>query len=309
MDGDALLLLTTVVNMRLLCLVLTFCLLQFGMPSAHAETLHLKPPVPGRTLTVFDGSATRYSAGHRGVDLAASPGEMLHASAAGTVFFAGMVAGRPSVSVDHGGGVRTTYTPAAALVAKGQRVAEGQVIATVGVDDHCRSACLHWGLTDGLDHFDPLAHLTAPEIRLLPLGSTPAPQADLVSILPSGGMPVAGRTSSRFGMRTHPITGVRKLHDGTDIAAACGTPVVTPWSGRVAQASFHSAYGYRIIVEHEGLRTAYAHLQGLEVSTGDTLSAGSTLGSVGSTGLSTGCHLHWMAWKGGSLIDPLSLVG
>ncbi len=295
--------------MRLLCLVLTLLLLQLGMSPAHADPLTLQQPVPGRALTLFDSSATRYSAGHRGVDLAASSGDAVHAAADGTVFFAGMVAGRPTISVDHGGSVRTTYTPAVAQVSKGQRVVAGQVIGVVGVDDHCRSACLHWGLTDGSDYFDPLAQLVTPGIRLLPHGSAPVPRTDLVSVLPSGGMPVAGRTSSRFGMRTHPITGVRKLHDGTDIAAPCGTPVVTPWSGRVVSASFHSAYGYRVIIEHDGLRTAYAHLQGLGVSTGAMLSAGSTLGFVGSTGLSTGCHLHWMAWKGGALIDPLSPVG
>ncbi len=294
--------------MRLLCLALTLCLLQFMATPAHAEPVRLQPPVPGRALTLFDASTTRYSAGHRGVDLAASPGESLRASAAGTVYFAGMVAGRPTLSVDHGGGVRTTYTPALAVVSTGEVVTQGQVVGAVGMDDHCQSVCLHWGLTDGLDHFDPLAHLEMPGIRLLPMGSTPAPRTNIASVLPSGGLPVAGRTSSRFGMRTHPITGVRKLHDGTDIAAACGTPVMTPWAGRVVKASFHAAYGYRIIVEHDGLRTAYAHLQGIEVSTGDALVAGSRLGSVGSTGLSTGCHLHWMAWKGGALVDPLALL-
>lgn len=118
-----------------------------------------------------------------------------------------------------------------------------------------------------------------------------------------------GRTSSPFGMRTHPITGVRKLHDGTDIAAGCGTPVTAPWPGRVVGAALHSAYGYRVIVEHGGLRTAYAHMRKLEVSVGDSLDAGARLGSVGSTGLSTGCHLHWMAWKNGALVDPLTLLG
>ncbi len=295
-------------SMRLLCFVLTLCLLQVGMLPAHAEPLKLEPPVSGRALELFDSSATRYSAGHRGVDLAASPGDPLHSSADGTVYFAGMVAGRPTISVNHGGALRTTYTPAMAHVATGQRVTQGQMIGTVGVDDHCQSACLHWALTDGVDYFDPLAQLSTPGIRLLPMGSNPVPRAHPVSVLPRGRMPVAGRTSSRFGMRTHPITGVRKLHDGTDIAAACGTPIVTPWAGRVVRASFHPAYGYRVIIDHDGIRTAYAHLRALEVSTGETLLAGSTLGSVGSTGLSTGCHLHWMAWRGGALIDPLSLL-
>ncbi len=292
----------------LVAVLLSGLLVSFATP-AHAAPLELQAPVPGAVMELFDADVSRYSAGHRGVDLAASPGGTVAASAAGTVYFAGTVAGRPSVSVDHGGGVRTTYTPVVAAVAIGAHVRPGELIGSVGADLHCRSACLHWGLTDGVDHFDPLAHLAAPAIRLLPHGSTPQPRPRRVSILPAGGLPVQGRFTSPFGMRTHPITGVRKLHDGTDIAAPCGTPVVAPWSGRVVGAAFHSAYGYRVILEHGGLRSAYAHLRGLEVGLGDHLVAGARLGAVGSTGLSTGCHLHWMAWRNDALLDPLTLVG
>ncbi|MGO1383720.1 MAG: peptidoglycan DD-metalloendopeptidase family protein [Arachnia sp.] len=295
--------------MRLLPLVLTLCILQAFISPAHANPLRLEAPVPGRAITVFDSSATRYSAGHRGVDLSASPGDPVYASAAGTVFFDGIVAGRPTLSVDHGGGIRTTYTPAVASVAKGEKVVQGQPLGTVGVDEHCRSACLHWGLTDGVDYFDPLAQLATPAIRLLPMGSTPAPRTALVPAVSPGGLPVAGRISSRFGMRKHPVTGVWKLHDGTDIAAACGTPVQSVWAGTVVSASFHSAYGYRIVVEHDGLRSAYAHMESFSATRGDTVMPGQQLGRVGSTGLSTGCHLHWMVWRGGSLIDPLTLTG
>ena len=259
-------------------------------------------------MVLFDHSVTRYSAGHRGVDLAVSPGEHVLASAAGTVSFAAMVAGRPTISVDHGGGVRTTYTPAVAAVAVGQQVDRGQLIGVVGTDHHCRSSCLHWGLTDGTDYFDPVAHLAVPAIRLLPTGSTPQPRPPRLLVGQGGRMPVVGRASSPFGMRVHPITGVRKLHDGTDIAAPCGTVVTTPWSGRVVGAAFNTAYGYRVIVEHGSIRTAYAHLRGMDVRVGEQLPAGGRLGAVGSTGLSTGCHLHWMAWRNGALVDPLSLL-
>lgn len=295
--------------MRTLIVTLLSCLALLVAAPAHAASLDLKQPVPGAPMELFDSSATRYSAGHRGVDLVASPGDPVRASAAGIVYFAGSVAGRPSVSVDHGGGVRTTYTPAIATVSRGDPVLPGDMIATVGSDDHCRSTCLHWGLTDGTDHFDPLAHMSVPLIRLLPRGSTPAPRPRQVTLPVAGHLPVQGHGTSPFGMRVHPITGVRKLHDGTDIAAACGAPVVTPWPGRVVGAAFHTAYGYRTIVEHAGVRTAYAHLRGLEVRVGDVLVAGARLGAVGSTGLSTGCHLHWMAWKNGALVDPLTLVG
>ena len=298
----------TVLRMRTLIATFFSGMLLFNAIPAHAAPLELQQPVPGTPTELFDSSATRYSAGHRGVDLVASPGEPVRVSSAGTVYFAGSVAGRPSVSVDHGGGVRTTYTPAIAAVSRGQSVLQGDVIATVGTDDHCRSQCLHWGLTDGTDYFDPLAHLSVPQIRLLPRGSTPQPRPRQVSLPTAGHLPVSGRHTSAFGMRRHPITGVLKLHDGTDIAAPCGTAVVAPWPGRVVGAAFHSAYGYRVIVEHAGLRTAYAHLRGLEVRVGDNLMEGARLGAVGSTGLSTGCHLHWMAWRNGSLVDPLTLV-
>lgn len=276
--------------------------------AAHADPLGLEPPVPGRAVLLFDASVTRYSGGHRGVDLAAAPGDEVRASANGTVHFAGMVAGRPTLSVDHGG-VRSTYTPIVALVSAGDPVLKGQVLGRVAPDDHCRSACLHWGLTDGIDHFNPLAELETPAIALLPMGSLPVVRAPLRISTALSGKPVNGVISSSFGMRTHPITGVLKLHDGTDIAAACGTPVSAPLSGRVVSSAFHSAYGFRVIIEHAGVRTAYAHLLGLDVQVGDALTAGDTLGFVGSTGLSTGCHLHWMAWRNGAMIDPMTLVG
>ena len=298
---------TTVMYMRISILMLVLCLLLSGGLPAHADPLGLTPPVPGRAMTLFDTSSTRYSAGHRGVDLAASPGDDVLASAAGTVYFAGMVAGRPTLSVDHGG-VRSTYTPVLAQVSAGEQITGGQMLGIVATDDHCRSKCLHWGLTDGVDHFDPLAELDTPGIRLLPMGSLPVPRQSLPSSLTRGGSPVTGPISSAFGMRVHPITGVRKLHDGADIAAACGTPVRAPLSGRVVSASFHSAYGFRVIMDHAGVRTAYAHLQSLEVNVGNTLAAGDRLGSVGSTGMSTGCHLHWMAWRNGALIDPMTLT-
>ena len=118
-----------------------------------------------------------------------------------------------------------------------------------------------------------------------------------------------GTITSRYGMRTHPITGVHKLHDGLDFAAPCGTTISLPWAGTVSSAGWDGGYGYRVIVDHgDGLRTAYAHLPDVGVSVGQELAAGSQVGVVGTTGYSTGCHLHWMAWRDGSLIDPESLL-
>lgn len=286
-----------------LLVVLTVC-----CPPARAGTpLVLEPPVPGPVLEGFRAGPHPWSPGHRGVDLAAGRGQPVRAAAPGVVHFAGSVAGRGSVSVDHGG-VRTTYTPVRPAVRRGDVVAAGDVIGHV-TSGHCAGGCLHWGLTDGTDYFDPLLHLEVRRVSLVPWGAAFTPPPRLPTGPLPGTMPVDGRVSSRFGMRTHPVTGVHKLHDGLDIAAPCGTPVRLPWAGTVVGAERHPAYGNRVIVSHGALRSAYAHLERLEARVGQDLVAGARVGSVGSTGLSTGCHLHWMTWRDGTLVDPQLVVG
>lgn len=108
-------------------------------------------------------------AGHRGVDLAGLPGDVVLAAADGLVAFAGMVAGRGVVSIDHTDGVRTTYEPVTASVAAGESVGRGDRIGQLDAG-HCPSGCLHWGARVGSDRYlDPLSLLRAvPLIRLLP---------------------------------------------------------------------------------------------------------------------------------------------
>jgi murein DD-endopeptidase MepM/ murein hydrolase activator NlpD len=133
-------------------------------------------------------------------------------------------------------------------------------------------------------------------------GVAPAPGA----LLP----PVSGRLSSPFGMRTHPITGEHKLHTGADLSAACGTPIAAARKGEVVAGGWNSAYGWRVVVSHGKvagvlLTTTYNHMEGLDVAVGDHLAAGETLGRVGSTGYSTGCHLHFELYVNSSLVDPM----
>ena len=297
-------------------LLLLAVLLWAGTQSfAHAEEeLLLATPVPGQLLSEFAPGPKQWSAGHRGVDLATSPGEEVASAAAGTVSFAGTVAGVGSVSVDHGG-IRTTYTPVKASVSKGQRVKAGESLGTV-TSGHCQRSCLHWGLTDGQEYFDPMQHLREPETVLLPLGTIPKTAAPLTvsssagdAAPRAGKLPVSGNITSPFGQRVHPITGKLKLHDGTDIAAACGTKVQVPWAGQIVVTERHPAYGNRVIVEHPWGRSGYAHLQAIHVQRGEQVESGATLGLVGTTGLSTGCHLHWMTWQGGRLTNPMSHTG
>ncbi|SDG76199.1 M23 family metallopeptidase [Klenkia brasiliensis] len=121
----------------------------------------------------FDPPATVYGAGHRGVDLAAAPGAPVLAAGAGVVAFAGLVAGRPVVSVDHPDGVRTTYEPVQPAVAAGQAVARGSPLGVLlaGHDGCPAAACLHWGARTGpVAYLDPLRLPTPPRVRLLPWG-------------------------------------------------------------------------------------------------------------------------------------------
>ncbi|MFE9255935.1 M23 family metallopeptidase [Streptomyces sp. NPDC006879] len=125
--------------------------------------------------------ATRYTAGHRGVDLSAPPGAEVRATARGRVHFAGPVAGRGVLSLIHADSgdppLRTTYQPVHPLVATGDEVDAGQVVAVLSPSGgHCPAvSCLHWGLRRGAEYLNPLELLPRPVPRLLPyLGPPPA---------------------------------------------------------------------------------------------------------------------------------------
>ncbi len=129
-------------------------------------------------VTGFDPPVSRWGAGHRGVDLAGRSGQRVRAAAPGRVSFAGTLAGRGVVVVDHGG-TRTTYEPVTAIVGVGDTVTAGATLGRLQLfGSHCfPRACLHWGLIEGLDHYlDPLTLVGAGPVRLLPLdGLLPAP--------------------------------------------------------------------------------------------------------------------------------------
>ncbi|MCO7222478.1 M23 family metallopeptidase, partial [Klenkia sp. PcliD-1-E] len=128
---------------------------------------------PPAVTRPFDLPAGAYGAGHRGADLTGVPGAPVLAAGAGTVAFAGLVAGRPVVSVDHPDGVRTTYEPVQPAVAAGQAVARGSPLGLL-LPGHAGcpiAACLHWGARTGpAEYLDPLLLLSPPRVRLLPWG-------------------------------------------------------------------------------------------------------------------------------------------
>lgn len=306
----------------------------FGQPSL--------PPDSGWPLAVqiqvlngFNPPEQAWAKGHRGVDLAAAVGEEVLSAAAGTVTYAGDLAGRGVVVVDHGQ-LRTTYEPVAALVVVGARVAQGEVLGSVASGAHCGSRpCLHWGLRQGEAYLNPLLLAGGDtQVRLLPAAArqvaarraadraeaarraAETARASGVATVPGakGGhgfrLPVPGAVTSGFGRRFHPVLKVWKLHDGTDFAGACGTPIRAPFAGRVTRAYFNPGYGNRLLIDHgyvAGKRavTSYNHAASYAVRAGAQVSRGQLIGFVGSTGYSTGCHLHLMVWLDGRLTNPL----
>jgi murein DD-endopeptidase MepM/ murein hydrolase activator NlpD len=125
--------------------------------------------------------------------------------------------------------------------------------------------------------------------------------------------PVNARLNSNFGWRVHPIYGTRKLHAGVDFPVACGVPVGAAHSGRVIATTHNSGAGNKIILSHGVMNghlvtTSYHHLQGFAKSVGDQVSAGDTVGYVGTTGSSTGCHLHFETHEDGNAVNPAKFL-
>ena len=131
---------------------------------------------------------------------------------------------------------------------------------------------------------------------------------------PSSGyltLPVDGPITSSYGLRTHPILHVLKMHDGTDFGAACGTPVHAAADGLVFAAYYDAGFGNRLIIDNEvvhgvNLSTSYNHLSRTVVSAGEQVQRGEVVGYVGSTGYSTGCHLHFSVYENGRTVDPVT---
>lgn len=285
-----------------------------------------------RVVAGFDPPGQTWGAGHRGIDLAARPGQSVLAVAAGRVSFAGRLAGRGVVVVDHGS-LRTTYEPVDPLVAVGEQVAAGTVLGRLGSGGHCGGSCLHLGVKEGDRYLDPTLLIGGDAdttLRLMPASQVDvarrraaerarlaaqagATVASFASITPGKhgfGRPVPGGITSPFGMRFHPVLHVWKLHDGTDFGAACGTPIRAPYAGRVASVGFNRGYGNRLMLDHGSVdghrvRTGYNHAIRYVVRPGTRVQRGQLLGYVGSTGFSTGCHLHLMLWLDGRLANPM----
>jgi murein DD-endopeptidase MepM/ murein hydrolase activator NlpD len=150
-----------------------------------------------------------------------------------------------------------------------------------------------------------VAPLIAPPPATTLAGAAPpdVPTTDLLK-------PVDARFTSDFGPRTHPITGRASNHAGVDLAAPTGTPIAAAGEGVVAFAGVRGGYGNLVILEHaDGTQTYYAHADRLDVRAGDRVARGQQVATVGSTGRSTGPHLHFEVRRDGVPVDPAPLIG
>jgi len=185
-------------------------------------------------------------------------------------------------------------------------------------------------LADGLsveDKFD-LVYEPGPKGRLLYVGLDRVARADVELLKWTDGktmvwingdgvggeqsqgmrLPVKGRVTSGFGSRFHPILGYVRMHAGLDLAAAYGSPIVAAADGRVVSAGWSGGYGNLVRIAHAGgIQTMYGHMSRIVAASGTMVRQGQLIGYVGSTGLSTGPHLHYEVLKGGRPVNPLSV--
>ena len=174
---------------------------------------------------------------------------------------------------------------------------EAPVDVTVQGDQRFKSLFTSW---TALERTSPTLG-TGVEITAF---SSPIPQRTIS--VPSR-MPLEGsQLTSGYGMRTHPVLGSRRQHQGIDLAAPTGTPVYATADGLVGRADWYSSYGLYISVNHgAAMETRYAHLSRLAVTAGDFVKKGDVIGYVGSTGRSTGPHLHYEVRVEGVAVNPI----
>lgn len=138
-----------------------------------------------------------------------------------------------------------------------------------------------------------------------PVASTTVTRTTGVAI-PSRAPLAIGSTSSGYGLRTHPVLGGTRAHKGIDLAAPTGTPVYATADGVIGKAEWFSSYGLFVAIDHGAdLETRYAHMSRLAVAAGERVKKGDVIGYVGSTGRSTGPHLHYEVRVAGNAVNPI----
>ena len=193
----------------------------------------------------------------------------------------------------------------APLPAGYRRITDGQYI---NIGDR------EWRAIIGHGHAPEHVCLYCPELKLIIGGDQLLPRiTPNVSVQPSepfaNPLKSSFRFSSPFGYRRDPKTGGRRMHSGTDFAAGMGTPIHSTAEGVVTHAGWSSGYGRLVKIQHEfGVETRYAHMSKLRVKVGQRVSRGQRIGDMGTSGRSTGVHLHYEVRVGGKAVNPMIFI-
>lgn len=173
----------------------------------------------------------------------------------------------------------------------------------IGADDHFDLVVEHGGPAGPTLLYAALDRVGASDIQLVRVSGT---WVDAGGSDGKAARPVPGRLTSRFGVRRHPLLGYSRMHRGVDFAAAHGAPVVAASAGRVVGAGWAGGYGRQVRLLHgDGLSSSYSHLSQFAVSPGGFVRAGQVIGYAGSSGVSTGPHVHYEVRRNGVALDPL----
>ena len=165
-------------------------------------------------------------------------------------------------------------------------VREAQASGLTGGDEQFSELFAGWESLDGGEDVAP----------------APASSISIPSRMPLGNASL----TSGYGMRTHPVLGGRRAHAGVDLAAPTGTPIYATADGVVSKAEWFSSYGLFVSIEHGAqLQTRYAHMSRIAVADGERVKKGDIIGYVGSTGRSTGPHLHYEVRVEGRAVNPI----
>ena len=161
-------------------------------------------------------------------------------------------------------------------------------------------------LQQEIDNYNNQVSEIEAEIRLLALNSI---SEDYIGGAMKWPVPGYTKLTSTYGMRVHPITGAYKLHTGIDISAPLGASFIASANGIVTKATYNSAYGNMVIIDHGGgVQTLYAHGSEIVVQIGQVVEAGTEVLKVGSTGYSTGPHAHFEIRVNGQTVNPLNFL-
>jgi murein DD-endopeptidase MepM/ murein hydrolase activator NlpD len=207
-------------------------------------------------------------------------------------------------------GARSALDPALArAMAKLPAVVKARAAGGTSQTNAAISNVLSTSLVSPEDTFGVLRTLlSALESRLSNVRKGVERQEQLAAATPSI-WPAKGWLTSTFGGRSDPFTGHSAFHQGLDISASKGQPVYATADGTVESAAYANEYGNLIVLQHDfGITTRYGHLSGFNVKKGQTVHRGDVIGFVGSTGRSTGAHLHYEILANGKLLNPLQLL-